>query len=313
MATVEDIVKDVQAISPNDSPTVAIARWLDNRYRELVSKVQFRHLRKTAELVLPATITSGTVTATRGSTTVTGTGTTWATDPGTGDNAHHYIRIREAWYKIASVASDTSLTLSQAYSEASGSDVTYAIAKRTHSLNASVRWLGEFIFPRLRYNLVRMGLAELEITYPGRHQAQMYPTCWAQQGVDDDGTVTVEIYPPPRETELIKYTYWEIPNRLGFLDTIPNQIDPYVLKEGVLIDFYRHLMVLNLQNGSVEVGSLYMKAEMDQQKIWNRAILDAVKTQKAANDVSFALKYWKDSSIRDIKTARDQIYSTWTK
>lgn len=311
MATVEDIVKDISAISPNDIPAVAVARWIDNRYRELVSKVQFQHLRETKELVLPATITSGTVTATRGSTTVTGTDTTWATDPGVGNNVHHYFRIREAWYKIETINSDTSITLSQAYSEENVVNSNYAIAKRTHALNSSVRWLGEFIFPRLRYNLTRMSLAELEVTYPGRHQDQMFPTCWAQQGVDSNGTVVIEIYPAPKEAELIKYTYWSIPNRLTFLGTIPNQIDPYVIKEGALIDLYRYLKVLNLQNGSVEVGSLYMKSEIDQQKIWNKAILDAVRTQKAANDVSFALKYWQQRDRTDIRTAQDQIYSTW--
>jgi hypothetical protein len=156
-----------------------------------------------------------------------------------------------------------------------------------------------------------MGLAELEVTYPGRHQAQMYPTCWAQHGTDSNGSVTVELYPTPKETELIKYTYWEIPNRLNFLDTIPRQVDPYVLKEGVLIDLYRHLKVLNLQNGSVEIGVVYSKSETEQQKIWNKTILDAVRTQKAANDGTFALKYWQSNSRTDIKTAKDQIYSTW--
>ena len=79
MAKVESIIKDISAVAPITIPQVAISRWIDNRYQELVSKAQFKHLRNVGEVVLSAVVEDGTVDATRGSTSITGTDTTWAT------------------------------------------------------------------------------------------------------------------------------------------------------------------------------------------------------------------------------------------
>lgn len=74
-----------------------------------------------------ANYTTGTITATNGSTTVTGSSTVW----GTATNAEvgEYIKLPDGkWYKITAIASNTSLTIELAYQGSTLSGQTYTIS-----------------------------------------------------------------------------------------------------------------------------------------------------------------------------------------
>lgn len=82
--------------------------------------------------------TAGTISVTNGSTSVTGTGTVWNTTniPRTG-HAGTYLNFSvdgNKFYKIASIDSDTTLTLSKPYHEASISGGTYEIRKGMYNV-----------------------------------------------------------------------------------------------------------------------------------------------------------------------------------
>lgn len=74
-----------------------------------------------------ANYATGTITATNGSSTVTGSGTTWNTS--TNAEAGEYIKLPDGkWYKINSIASDTSLTIEVAYQGSTLSGQAYTIS-----------------------------------------------------------------------------------------------------------------------------------------------------------------------------------------
>lgn len=75
-------------------------------------------------LYFPDDYTDGTVTATSGSETITGSGTTF-----TSAMVGRFINIGKWWYEIQSVESTTSLTLVNYYQEDSASGSTYTIAE----------------------------------------------------------------------------------------------------------------------------------------------------------------------------------------
>lgn len=314
MATVEEIVKDIAATSPMKIPQMAIAKWVDNRYKELVTKAQFKHLRNIGELVMEAVVDDGTITATRGSTSVTGTDTTWATSPTVASHTQWYFRARNAWYEIASVSNDTTLTLSSAFAEDTVTDGSYTIVKRFYSLNSNARWLGTFVFPRLRYKIPTVSPAEIDISHAGRILAEVYPQMVAQVGIDSSNAIEVEFYPTTNETELIRYVYWSLPSSLGLLTTIPPQIDAYTLKEGAFIDFYRYSKVKNLEMGNIEAAGVYANEEAKQRTVWKKVIVDAIRTNRGVDDVQFILEDFAGTRTgREISTARDYIYSSWTR
>lgn len=71
--------------------------------------------------------TTGTISTTNGSATVTGSGTSWATS--TNAEAGEYIKLPDGkWYKVNSVASNTSLTIEVSYQGSTTSGQSYTIS-----------------------------------------------------------------------------------------------------------------------------------------------------------------------------------------
>lgn len=307
MATVEEVVKDIAAVAPGKVAEIAIAKWINNRYRELVTKAQFRNLQKVGKLTLPEVITTGTVSTTRGSTSVTGTGTTWTTAPGSGTQEHYFIRIQNVWYQIASVSGDTSLTLASPYAEDSATDASYEIVKRTHSLASDARWLYYFSFPRLNITLSLISATEMDVSYPGRLLAQSVPKAVCQSGVDSSNYVKVEIYPPPKDSELIIYSYSALPSDLTISSTIPPQIEAHILKEGGMIDLYRTLKIGSLNAGMIEAAGVYANEEAKQLTKWKEYVMDAARTARASDDISVQLTHFnKKVSKSDLPDLRSE-------
>ena len=315
MSTVDEIVRDIQAAAPINIGGLAIARWIDNRYKEMVSKIRFRHLRKLGELVIPGVIDDGTVTVTRGSTAVVGVGTTFETSISAGDQEHYYFRTASAWYKITSITDETNLVLASNFAEDDVSAGSYEIVKRTHSLASTARWLGEFVHTRRRRSLGEpVSPSEMDIQAPGRILSNLYPQLFSLVGVDSDGYLKVEIYPPPSESEIIHYVYWDLPTALVLSSTIPAQIDAYTLKEGALVDVYRFAKVKQIEMGNVEPAAVYANEEAKQRTTWEKALKDARRTQKGADDSVFVLSFFPQRGrTADITTATDHVLSNWSR
>ncbi len=153
MTTVDELARDTIASIATDANAIAAAKWIDNRYQEMVSRVRFRHLREIGELSLPAVEDTGTVTVTRGSISVVGVGTTWVTDIGTGTQEYYHFRTNTAWYKIASVGRELAITLDTNFSEETVTAASHTAVKRFHELASTARWLGKFFLTRLRMDL----------------------------------------------------------------------------------------------------------------------------------------------------------------
>ncbi|RLI53359.1 MAG: hypothetical protein DRP09_15965 [Candidatus Thorarchaeota archaeon] len=314
MATVEEVVRDVLAAASTDAGYLVAVRWVNNRYKQLVSRVRFRHLREVAEVVIPASYKTGTVSINRGSLIVTGVGTLFVTQFTAGDKENLYIKISSAWYKIASVDSETQITLDSTFSEDDVSGGSFVIIQRNHSLASDVRWLGSFVHTRLRTKLHGpISQEELDSIAPGRTNYSSFPLIVSQKGVDSNGVISVEFYPYSETSELINYVYWKAPADLEITDTIPPQIDPYILKEGALIDLYRYLKAEAYKAGQVEIGQSWRNDEFAQETRFEKRIQEAVKTDRGVDDLSFILTRFGSSQrySRDITNAHDIVYNRW--
>lgn len=315
MSTVDEVVRDTLAAIATDANAIAAAKWLDNRYKEMVRKVRFRHLRAIGELSLEGVYDTGTVTTTRGSTAVAGSSTQFETDIGATTHTHYYFRTNTAWYRISSVTDETNLVLSSEFAEDSVSGGSYEIVKRTYSLGSSVRWIGDFYHTRLRRRLnSNIGLDALNIIAPGRELAGNIPNYVVQTSVDSSGYVTVEVYPPPAETELLHYVYWSLPSTLTISSTIPPVIDPDDLKEGILIDLYRYEKARAIRDGNIEQAGIWRNEEKTQMTIWQNKIKEAIRTSRAADDLTFILEMFPGSAkMTDQRTAHDYIVQNWSR
>lgn len=316
--TVDALVRDIIGSTKTSAGSPLIIRWINNRYTELVNRVKFRHLRQVGELSLPALVTAGTITATRGSATITPDATAqaaWVTSPGVSTaHEHWYLRANTTWYRVASIdAAAVTATLASAFAEDDITAGSYTLAKRTHSLNANARWTGTFVFDRLRFPLEQLALDELDSLAPSRTIAGSYPTHVSQIGVDANGYLKYEIYPPPTDSELLHYTYWSLPTALAFTANLPQVIDSYVLKDGVLIDLFQFEKLESIRNGNIEAAAVFANEQAKQRTIWDNKIKDAIRTSRGADDITFILKMFRGQARRnsDQRDAHDYVYDNW--
>ena len=311
MATTEDVARDLLASMNTDAGFLNAIKWIDYRYKQLCSRVRFRHLREIGEYQIPARVSTGSVAVTRDATAVVGSSTTWATAPTTTTVATNwYFRAASAWYQVASFSSDTDLTLTTAYSEDTGSSQSYNLVQRYHSLHTNARWLGDFVHTRLRTNIDVANMGQMDRDAPGRTLVGMYPTQVSQMGTDSSGDLQVEFYPYSDESEIVHYVYWGMPSTLSITTTIPPQIDPQVLKEGALIDLYRYLKAKAISIGQIDAAALLRNDEHAQNTRWERIMQEARRADRGVDDTSFILKHYggRRGLTGDITDARDEIY-----
>jgi len=327
MATVDELARDVLASIDTDVNAIAAAKWIDNRYKEMVAKVKFRHLRKVGELLLNAVYNTGTAAVDRGSTTVTGyddadgDSTEWATTPSTSPYEFWFFRARSAWYNVSTVTDDDTLDLATAFAEddvdydaTTGLGGAYNLVRRYYPLASDARWFGDFYMTRLRRTLALISLTEMDILHPGRTLVGSIPSHVCQIGIDATNSYPmVEIYPPPTNTEIIHYVYSALPTTLSISSTIPPVIDAYTLKAGVLIDLYRHEKARALRKGNVEAAAVWRNDEMVQNAKWDLAIKDAIRTSRGADDITLILEMFRGVPMGrgEQRTAHDYINDNW--
>jgi hypothetical protein len=254
------------------------------------------------------------VAVTRDATAVTGSSTVWTTNIGSGSQEYWYIKIASAWYKISSVGGDTSITLATNFSEDTVTANTYSAVKRHHALSTNARWIGDFVLSRLRLPLPLIPLEQLDREAPGRILTDQYPMRVSQIGVDSSNDIMVEFYPYSNESEIVHYVYWDMPTALTITSTLPSQIDPYMLKEGAMIDAYRYLKSRARQAGDHEGANSWRNDEFAQQTRWDNVIQDAIRADRGADDTTFILSMFANaqSTRRDIVNAHDHVYSNWS-
>jgi len=263
--TVEEVARHLAALTGSEEDVLLIGKWIDARWKEIAASHTLQELETEGELFIPAPYETGTVAATRGSRTVTGTSTGWD-----GMLTGRHVRIRTSWYVIANITSATSLELATPFGEDSISGAGYHIVQRRHRLASDARKLGQFTHMRLRRPLKLSSKHGLDVAMPSRHSIGAPPVWVAQVKPDVDKVKRVEIYPYSNTSEIIHYVYWTSPPTLDFDDVLPQWLDIESFREGVMVDIYRHKMFKAMEDGQVEAAALWRNEFRAQETKWMR-------------------------------------------
>ena len=308
--TADQVARAALSAIETDAGLLRAVGWVSHRYRELTNYGRLRALRKIGELRIPATLETGTVTATRDSNIVTGNAAAYATwSP---DVIGRYLKVSSAWYKVANFVPADELRLETKFSEDDASATAYKIVPRYLPVKPEARYLGKFVFTRLRRELQWQTTHEMDMNYPGRLLSNAAgPSMVSDFGRDDTGNRVVEIYPYPTDSEIVHYTYWEGSPDLHIGDLLPYSVDEYALKEGVLIDLYRYEMAKALRANQVDQSNTWANMSRSQETRWKDIIKQALKADKGADDVTLILRRAGLDSTRTgiIRDAHDEIYS----
>lgn len=125
-ATFQEIWRGVRLYAP-DIPIPLAQRFVNYAYRRAARSQRWSQLRAQGEWYLPAPYTTGTVSATDGSASVTGSGTTW-----TSSMVGRQVMLASQgvpWYDITAVPDATTLTLDRPYSGPALSGEEYEISQ----------------------------------------------------------------------------------------------------------------------------------------------------------------------------------------
>jgi hypothetical protein len=319
LVQIDDVARSVLAAIDSDAGVELAAKWISERYAEMVGKVRFRHLRRTFSLFVPANYTAGTVTVTTGSKTVTGVGTAWDQT-----FVDRYFRFSIVWYRIAAVDPNSqTLTLENPVSESTVTlvppppNATYFIVQRYLTMPPDIRWVGEVTHPRLRCRLRNVSMSDLTYLAPSRQRVGPYPSYWAEGVNSREGFKQIEVYPPSNLPETYDVYGWPIPPPQELRDVVPPEIDSFVLREGALADLYRYnaSRAMNKEPPDIQAAEAWDKRFVDQLQIWDGKIKEAAETDRGADDVSVVVYPYDDdgrggwSDFDSIQTAREWVWS----
>lgn len=290
---VEEVAYAALSAVGSNAGTLQAIKWTSDRYRQLANRSRLRALRKVDQVVIPAAITEGTVTATRDSAIITGDATAqaaWAAVPNDGTN---YFRFRRNWYKIAEVevaGGTRTLKLHNPVAEESSATVGYKIVQRHTKLPSDLRYAGRFVQQRLWRPITQMSLSEVDLTQPERlFVAGTGPEMVCEIGDAEDGSRLFEFYPYPLRSELILFSYYARSPELKPGDNLPDNLDVEALKQGVLIDVYRYEMAQALRKNQVEVAAVWGNHLRTQEAVWEDRIHEMQRADRSVDDLSIII------------------------
>lgn len=148
-----------------DAPLPLLDGWIQDRYQAILDRLDWDRLKGQATLVTAASYATGTIALTNGSTTVTGTGTTF-TSAMTG----RLFRVSgESQYYTFTYVSSTSGTLDRAYQGETASGLSYRIDKNLFQAPSDARIIDTLRCLDPERELHRMSIEDADSNFPGRN------------------------------------------------------------------------------------------------------------------------------------------------
>ena len=286
--TVEEVARTaVGAVDSSDSFALA-CQWVAERYQQLVSRAKFKFLRRVGEVVIPAAYQTGTATVTKGSSVVMGTGVVWSPT-----YTGWYFKSGKVWHEIAG-ANDPGLailTLVNPFTDEDVTDGAYTLVNKKVLLDPSARWIADrMVQMNTGRPISRFSQLEMTMKDPSRPEVGPDPTTYIESGIDPNtGARQFEFYPYTDHNVLVGYVYWADPPVLTSTDSIPFHIDPYILKEGCLIDLMRYMQSRAAHEGKVDVAGFWRNEARAQETIWERRVQEAIHTDTGTSDTALIL------------------------
>ena len=215
-------------------------QWIDFRFRQLWDRKLWSWQRKRGQFIMDQAVVAGTAACTRGSFTVTGTGTAWTTD-----QVNHQFRLglQTPIYTIAAVNSATSLDLTTVWGAPSASGI-YSIYNAYVTPPSDFQNFIAVIDPQYNWQL-ELNVTQEELNAWDAQRANT-GTAYVVASLDFDDVFNTpplpryEIWPHQRAQYVYPFQYVSRPPDLSDPGaSLPRMIRGDVLLEGALADAAR--------------------------------------------------------------------------
>jgi len=220
----------------------AIKEVLKRRYQVLLSSWPWAALRGVSYVYTKGTCSTGTVSVSSGSTSVTGSDTTW-----TSSHEGMFIRFGDEryYYTIASVSGNTSLTISPAYQGADDlSDSSYTIFQHIYSLPSDVAEVEAVVHDVKvkRSSRDAMDRFDPQLTTTGP------PWLWAPVGEDSNRYQKIRLFPIPDQQYGIRVHYVK---KIDYSDSATCLLPEDLVEQFTLVSCYQMAATRNANYASL--------------------------------------------------------------
>ena len=198
--TIKTDVMNKIGIDDDDVEDV-VEQSLNDILQEICQASNFSWLYGDSSFITTAVYEAGSLTATEGGTTLTGSSTIW-----TSAMVGRKIRIENATYDISAYTSGTDLTLSTNYAGAGGSGLGYTIFQGEYSLSSDVEDVLSMYQENYPHKLDKVGIEVMDMLYPSG-TASGYPYKYSIVGYDSSGYMKVAVYPIPQLARNVYYRF----------------------------------------------------------------------------------------------------------
>ncbi len=235
--TVDQIVDEVAVVlgtgaRSGDNLRTSITRWVQKACRTIAYAYPWDDMRGEQRVQTVAPYTTGTAMFTLGSTTVTGSGTTW-----TSGMVGRKIALSQGSppYRIATFVGTGEITIADAYAEttASGSAYTifqdeYNLAATTHSIEDASLFDGTWSPPLVSYSQREMDAYDIAGSSTGR------PFAYGVATSTTVGTPRVRFIPVPDNVYRISFRYLKSWTDIATSETYTTQGLPVDVEELII-------------------------------------------------------------------------------
>lgn len=253
-------------------------RWLNICQQDIAGRWPWNWLRGREAILTVVDYTTGTVSINAGSTTVTGSGTTF-----TSAMVGYFIQFQGAndWYEITAFGSATSLTVALAYSPAvAGTNLsagTYIIRKFFYSLSSSADRIIDIKNWNTPLKLIETDPRTLDDRRPNP-QSTATSSAFIAYGYDSSGNIQISPYPFPNDARLLEF------RTIKRVSDMVNDTDVSVIPVK-----WHHVMIF----GALALGFAYLR-KFDVSQQWNmeyeKKINDMMVQGKTSEDEQPVLK-----------------------
>ena len=219
--TFQDLYIDLQnrvrsATSQTSEVTIA-KRFINSALEEMHigTREKLPYAQRSAKLITQPKYSTGTISIAKGSTSLTGTGTAWATSnefgvPNVRTTGKIVINGGTDIYDVASIASDTSLTLDARFVGENVTDGTYEYFEDTYDLASDFLRPYTFEFFDQAESIKIIDRRKFQLLYPrSRVTGQVSKATVIDEAFEGDASRVrrVRLFRPPDQAYLIPYTY----------------------------------------------------------------------------------------------------------
>lgn len=250
-------------LGSSDATNIALVkRWLNIAQQDVAMRYPWPFLNTRESITTVVDKKSGTVAVTAGSTTVTGTSTSFAAA-----DVGKFIQFQGAndWYRISARSSTTDITIDTAYAPttnlAAGS--TYVIRKFFYSLSSSVDRILDIKNWEMAIRFIATDFGTLD-WISGANMASGSSSAYAMYGLDSSGNVQLTFYPFPTTPQVYEVKYLKRLTDMSAdaeLSVIPVKWH-HVLIEGALVYGFNYLRKPDLAKYWTELYASHLQTMM---------------------------------------------------